>query len=91
MNQKIADFLSFEDLSDDMKLVAQTCGLEVARSLIANCPGIQVYVPRPENIPEVVRRFINARTGGRQPSDSELKAMAIELGKSPSYLRQTMR
>lgn len=90
MNNKLADHVSFEDLTDDMKLVAQSCGLEVARSLICNCPGIQLYVPRPENMSEVMRRYVRARIGERLPTDAELKAIAIELGKSPSYLRQIM-
>lgn len=79
MNPIIANLLSFKDLSDDIKLVAQSCGLEIARALIASCQDIQVHVPRQENIAEVVRRSIRTRTGDRSPIDSEIKAMAIEL------------
>ncbi len=91
MKNKLADHVSFEDLTDDMKLVAQSCGLEIARALIANCPGIQLYVPRPENMTQVMRRYVRSRIGERAPTDAEIKAIAIELGKSPSYLRQVMR
>lgn len=90
MNNKLADYVSFEDLSDDMKLVAQSCGLEVARALLCNCPGIQLYVPRPENMTEVMRRYVRSRIGERPPTDAEIKAIAVELGRSPSYLRQIM-
>lgn len=91
MTTSLTDHISFDDLSDDMKLVAQSCGLEVARSLIANCPGIQVYIPRPEHMNDTMRRFIIDRLKGRVATEQEVKALAVELRKSPRYVRQVMR
>jgi hypothetical protein len=88
---QLTDHISFDDLSDDMKLVAQSCRLEVARSLIVNCPGIQIYVPRPESMMGILRRNVNTRLEGREPSELDLKQIALELRKSPGFVRQLVR
>ena len=91
MPPTLTDHISFEDLSDDMKLVAQACGLEVARSLIANCPGIQLYIQRPEHMNDTLRRYIAEWLNGRRATEQEVKALAVLLRKSPRYVRRVMR
>lgn len=88
---QLTDLISIDDLSADMRLIAQSCGLETAKKLIANCPGIQIYIPRPEHVEGLVKKLIVSRYGDRDLSDSEIKALAVELRKSPSFLRQVAR
>lgn len=44
--------LSIEDLPEDLRFVAETCGLEVAKTLIRNCAGTSVYIPK--NAPQAL-------------------------------------
>jgi len=83
--------LAIDDLSDDMKLIAQSCGLDVARSLMEKCPGVQIYIPRSEHIEALILREMHRRYGARKLTASEIKAMSIELRKSPAYVRKVAK
>jgi Mor family transcriptional regulator len=87
----LTDLIAFEDLSPDMRLVAESCGMDVAITLIRNCPGISIYVPRADKMTALVRRYIQQRYEGRSIGEAEIKQLAIELQKSPSFVRQVVR
>jgi hypothetical protein len=84
----LAAHITFEDLSEDLQIVAQAAGLETAITLMIRCPGIQIYIPRPEAVPNVVRKYIRETYGERPLTDAEIKKLAIELGKSPGWIRR---
>lgn len=87
MQTTICDYIDFEDLNDDMKLVAQTCGLHVAISLIKNCPGVYVYVPRPEHTKTLFEKYIRNQFPNGVNTEMEIKRISIDTGKSVSFVR----
>lgn len=52
------------------------------------CPGIQIYIPRLEAVTNVVRKVIRKTYGEWPLADAEIKKLAIELGKSPGWIRR---
>lgn len=90
-NLPLTDHITIDDLTDDMKLIADSCGIEVARSLIANCPGLQIYIPRPEHMKGLVQKYMMERYSGKRISEREIKELSVELKKSPSFLRNVVR
>lgn len=88
MEARLVDVVSIDDLSEDMKMIAELCGMETAKALLQYCSGVQVYIPRLERIPGVMRKLIRERYGERPLTESEIKALAVEMRLSPSYLRK---
>lgn len=87
---QLGPHIAFEDLSDDLQIVASACGMEIAVSLMIHCPGVQIYVSRPESVMEVVRRYKLATFGDRPLTDTEVKRLSIELGKSVGWVRKAI-
>lgn len=63
-----------EDLSGDMALVAQECGLDVALSLWAGMQGTTVSVPK-SALKQAVTRFVRERYTGRNAAE-----LAVQCG-----------
>lgn len=60
---KWLDSLSIGDLPEDLRFVAETCGLEVVKTLLKNCSGTSVYIPK--NAPqELIERTIRREYTG---------------------------
>ena len=59
-NRDLYDELTIDSLSDDMKMVAKSCGMEVVVSLLDNLPGISLNVPK--SIPkEIIKDYIKKK------------------------------
>jgi hypothetical protein len=56
----------------DMELIADCCGVEVARALMKDCPGIRIYIPS-----SVVYRSWYA---SEHFHGDNVKSIAVELG-----------
>ncbi len=67
-----------------------SCGMEIAIALMINCPGVQIYVSRPDSSADVIRRYKLATFGDRPLTDGEIKKMSVELGKSVGWLRKAL-
>jgi hypothetical protein len=87
---QLGPHIAFEDLSDDLQIVAGACGMEIAIALMINCPGVQIYVSRPESSADVIRRYKLATFGERPLTDGEVKKLSIELGKSVGWIRKVL-
>lgn len=61
--KKLIDIVTIDDLPSDMKLIAELCGFETARLLLEKCAGIQIYIPKPEKMPDIVEIPTKLTTG----------------------------
>ena len=75
--------IRYEDLPEEFKLVADSCGMEVAKTLINELGGIRISIPMAKSIRTAVKRLVLARSG-----TVPLKKIAIELGCSESTLEK---
>jgi hypothetical protein len=74
-----------EDLTEDLDMIADVCGIESVRKLMRNYPGLSFYIPKVARLDTFVVRYlkINKRRGFKQ--------IAKDLGVSESYLRKVAR
>jgi hypothetical protein len=83
----LTDLITDKNLSPDMQLVADVCGIEVVRTLMAKLPGLRIYIPHPSRVTSIVRQYIHQRSrDGAGPVE-----IAAELGLSVRYVRDCLR
>lgn len=63
-NNEILDLLEVEDLTDDMRMVAKTCGIEVVRRLMSQHAGLTIYIPNITKMPDLVKRYLRMKYDG---------------------------
>ena len=83
----LSDHIEPSHLSADMKLIADVCGLDVARRLMSELPGLRLYVPHPNRVESLVRGYIEECHAQSMP----LKSIAKEVGLSVDYVRNVIR
>jgi hypothetical protein len=71
-----------EDLTEDLGMIADVCGIETVRDLMRHYPGLSFYVPKLARLDTFVVRYL--RTNRRRG----FKLLAHDLGVSESYLRR---
>jgi hypothetical protein len=76
-NEIIAD-----DLSDDLKLIADSCGIETVQNLLRYCGGLSLYIPKVSRIHRFIERFVT------QNSEQPLIKLAKQLNVSQNFLRR---
>ena len=74
--------VGIEDMpNEDMRLVAELCGLEVAVALLRNMSGISIYIPKPGANLRFIRRFVKRFYNGHNA-----KLLAVELDVSERFI-----
>lgn len=68
----IKEFIEIEDLSADMQVVAEACGIEVARILVEKCASLRIHIPK----------FANLRTSVVKAVESNQHLRPTELARS---------
>ncbi len=96
MNASLSEFvqlITIDDLTEDMKLIAESCGIEVAHALMLNMPGLRFYVPAPQRMTDVVFRYIMSdRRKRKQPyTEADQKKIALSLSISTAYVGNVIR
>ena len=76
-----------EHLSPDMQLIADVCGIHVARKLMMELPGLRLYIPHPNRIESLVHGYIVEQHKQNVP----LKTIAKEVGLSVDYVRNVIK
>ncbi len=76
------DMLSYDDLTDDLKIVADVIGLEATIKLMKALQGISIYFPQITKLVRFVSQYMKQNPG------KSLKVIAYELSVSESYLRK---
>lgn len=77
--------IEIEDLTEDLKLVAQACGIETVRTLLRFCAGLSIYVPKIARLDRFIVRYI------RENSDKNFKLIASELGVTEQFIKKLFR
>lgn len=75
--------LQNEDLSDDLKMLAEICGMDVVITLMKNYAGLQFYIPRISSFKNVYKRALL--------NESKLisnKDLAAKYDVSEEYIRK---
>lgn len=80
MNAAILEEITIDDIPGDLRIVARTCGLEVAARLMSDLPGITIYIPR-YAAKDVMRRYIV-----KMYPRLSAKELALQLGVSDRYV-----
>jgi hypothetical protein len=81
MQKKIYDMIEPQDLTPDMRLIAEVCGIDNARKILRDLGGTSVYIPKITRLHSFVDRYMADNSG------KERKDIARELGVSETYLR----
>jgi hypothetical protein len=77
----VYDLIALEDLTSDLAMVAESCGLDLVRKLLRNFGGISFYIPKLSRLESFVMRYLDSNKV--KPN----KEIAIELGVSETFLR----
>ncbi len=73
------------DLTDDLQIIAEVCGIETVRSLLRNCGGMSIYVPKISRLDNFVFRYM------KENKEKTFKQIARELGVSEQYIKKLFR
>lgn len=81
----IFERITKDDLTNDLKILADTCGIEVVQNLLRNCASLTIYVPKISHLDKFIIRYI------RENSYKSFKLIAKELGVSEQHIRNVFR
>lgn len=73
--------ITIDEVTPDMRLLADVCGEEAMRQILRHLGGTQFYIPKMSKFDSFVLRYYN------QNKDKPLKYIAIQLGVSEQYVR----
>ena len=80
------DVVTIEDMpNSDMRLVAESCGIDMAVKLLEELPGIGIFIPK-FGMKKLVDKYISSKHNG-----SNAKEIAIRCGVSERYVYQLVR
>lgn len=74
-NNDIIEMLEEQDLPEHFQIVAEVCGLDMARILIKELGGITLSIPMVNSLRSLIERFITENS-----SVISIKKIARELG-----------
>lgn len=80
MLNDIFEQIEYEDLTDDLRLIADAMGIDVLRNLMKNLQGVYFYVPRVAHLDKFILRYM------QNNPDKTFKEIALDLGVSTQYL-----
>ena len=82
----LLDSITEDDLPNDVLVhIAETCGIEVARSLLIHCPGMRIDVPtRPKR--DAAKRYIELNYNG-----GNVEELASKLGMSRAFVYKVLK
>jgi len=80
IREKIKENIRVEDLTDDLKIVADVIGLEKTVDLMFNLSGMVLYIPR-YGYKNVLKRML------QENGSVNIRDIAKELGVSENFIR----
>ncbi|MGE5478997.1 MAG: hypothetical protein ACM3U1_01060 [Chloroflexota bacterium] len=61
MKEDVYAMLQFEELTPDMQMLAEVCGMDVMRKILREFGGIFLYVPKVTSFKKFLKRMIAER------------------------------
>lgn len=80
----VFEFIDESELTPDLQIMADLCGMDLVRKLLKSLPGMSFYIPRISRLDSFVKKFISMNR------DKSRKQIAKELNVSENYLKQFM-
>ncbi|MBX3044136.1 MAG: hypothetical protein KIT33_04325 [Candidatus Kapabacteria bacterium] len=81
MVEDIFSGINYEDLTPDIRLMADACGIEAVRKILMNLNGLQFYIPKITSFEKFVLRYLS------ENKSKSLKEIARELEVTEYYLK----
>lgn len=72
-----------DDLSEDLKMLAEICGMDVVVKLMKNYAGLQFYIPKINSFKNIYKRTIKNESNSISNKD-----LAAKLEVSEEYIRK---
>jgi len=79
--ENVFDLLSESDLTPDLKILLNVCGIETVKTILKNLAGLSFYVPGISHLDTLVMKYIS-----KYP-EKTYKQIAFDLGVSEPYLK----
>lgn len=57
------DEIEYDDLTSDLMIVAEYCGLDAVRKMLRELPGMSFYIPRISRLDKFISRFTKQNKG----------------------------
>lgn len=73
--------IDFDDLTDDLQMMSNACGIETVQSLLRNFGGMSFYIPKLSRLDSFVWKYV------KKNSDKTFKQIARELKVSEQFLK----
>jgi hypothetical protein len=80
--EKIFEILTLEDLTPDLRMLAEVCGLEHVKEMLLNFSGINFYVPRISRLDTLILKYMKLH-----PDKSHIE-LAKELSVSGQLIKK---
>lgn len=77
--------IEYEELTEDLKLIADVCGIESVRNMLKELSGTYFYVPKISRLDDFVIKYI------KRNNDKSKKEIARSLNVSEQYLRTLIK
>ena len=76
------DEIEYEDLTDDLMIMAEHCGIDAVRQLLRELPGMSFYIPRISRLDKFISRF------AKENRDKSRKEIAKKLRVTEQFLKK---
>ncbi len=83
--KNVFEALRPDELTEDLRMVADALGMEVVRGLLREFAGVSIYFPRISRFDKFVERYL------RENRDTSVSQIAANLNVSAQYLRRIKR
>ncbi len=81
MKTDIFEQIEFEDLTEDLKMLAEACGLDTVRKMLKFFGGLNFYIPKISRLDKFILKYLS------QNKEKSQKQIARELNVSEYFLR----
>lgn len=81
MRNDVYSLIEHNELTEDLQMIANVCGIESVKLLLREFGGMSFYVPKLTRLEKFVRKYVH------ENPDKSLKMIATELSVSEQYLK----
>jgi len=79
--ENVYDLLSENDLTTDLKILHNVCGMDTVKIILKNLSGLNFYVPGISHLDSLVIKYM------KKYPERTIKQIAFELGVSEPYIK----
>ena len=81
----VFELLTQDDLTSDLQLLQDFCGIDTIKVLLRNFGGLNFYIPKITRLESLVIKYVKGH------SDKSYKQIAKELNVSEQYLKMLIK